>query len=139
MGVIQKIWLSDDAINILTADGKEAKELLSDYPRLKNATRQQLEAYISDEYGIHWPDLDEDLEFESFFKAKTHTELYHLFSNHPELNASAIAKRMGISQSLFAQYISGKKTPSKKRLKQIFSCLKEVGREISDMASALGG
>ena len=34
---------------------------------------------------------------------------------HPELNASAVARRMGISQSLMSQYISGIKKPSQER------------------------
>lgn len=49
---------------------------------------------------------------------------------HPELNASAIARRMGISQSLFAQYISGIKKPSEKRLNEILTVMQEVGREL---------
>ena len=49
---------------------------------------------------------------------------------HPELNASAVARRMGISQSLFAQYISGIKKPSEKRLNEILSTMQEVGREL---------
>lgn len=49
---------------------------------------------------------------------------------HPELNASAIARRMGISQSLFAQYISGIKKPSEKRLNEILSTMQEVGKEL---------
>lgn len=49
---------------------------------------------------------------------------------HPELNTSAIARRMGISQSLFAQYISGIKKPSEKRLNEILTIMQEVGREL---------
>lgn len=40
---------------------------------------------------------------------KPSNPLYDVFIDHPELNASAIARRLGISQSLFAQYISGTK------------------------------
>ena len=49
---------------------------------------------------------------------------------HPELNASAIARRMGISQSLFAQYISGAKKPSAERLNQIFATIRAIGQEL---------
>lgn len=38
---------------------------------------------------------------------KEETFLYRIFISHPELNASAVARRMGISQSLMSQYISG--------------------------------
>ena len=43
---------------------------------------------------------------------KEETFLYRIFISHPELNASAVARRMGISQSLMSQYISGIKKPS---------------------------
>jgi hypothetical protein len=55
------------------------------------------------EYGIHWRELDEDLSFEGFFREKKSNLLYDLFIAHPELNASAVARRLGLSQSLFAQ------------------------------------
>ena len=42
---------------------------------------------------------------------KEETFLYRIFISHPELNASAVARRMGISQSLMSQYISGIKKP----------------------------
>ena len=50
--------------------------------------------------------------------------------NHPEINVSAIARRMGISQSLMAQYISGKKHASEKRMEMILETIREVGREL---------
>jgi len=49
---------------------------------------------------------------------------------HPELNASAIARRMGISQSLFAQYINGTKTPSVERMNRILETIRMIGEEL---------
>ena len=127
---IVKIWLTDNEIYIQTADGKTASEKFADYPRLKYATPEQRQNYTADDFGIHWEGLDEDLSFEGFFQKKNDSLLYRLFMEHPELNASAIARRMGISQSLFAQYISGIKKPSEKRLNEILSTMQEVGREL---------
>ena len=127
---IEKVWLTPDAVWIRTTDGREACEYYDEYPRLKYATEQQRANYETDEYGIHWPDIDEDLSFESFFYTKEHTELYRVFLAHPELNASAVARRMGISQSLFAQYISGNKKPSKERRDKIYAVLHEIGQEL---------
>lgn len=115
MITIEKIWITSDAVWIRTTDGQEACERFSDYPRLRYATPEQRANYKADGFGINWPDIDEDLSFEGFFQHKNRTELYRFFVNHPELNASAVARRLGISQSLLAQYISGKKTPSKER------------------------
>ena len=125
-----KIWLTDDAVCIRTADGREAQECFADYPRLRYATREQLENYEADEYGIHWEALDEDLSFEGFFNKPATTRLYQLFMAHPELNVSAIARRLGISQSLMAQYISGKKKASEGRMAQIFDEVHSIGREL---------
>ncbi len=127
---IEKVWLTDTAVWIRTDEGKEACELLSDYPRLKSATTEQLLNYETDEFGIHWRDIDEDLSFEGFFDKQPTTELYRLFMAHPELNVSAMSRRMGISQSLMAQYISGKKTPSESRLAMIYNTIRTVGHEL---------
>ena len=127
---IERIWLTEDAVWIRTTDGREACEYYSDYPRLNNATQSQRENYTFDAFGITWPELDEDLSFEGFFAVKHQTDLYRLFLAHPELNASAIARRMGISQSLFAQYISGIKRPSKARLLDIYSTIRQIGQEL---------
>lgn len=127
---VVKIWLTDTEIWIQTKDGKTASEMFVDYPRLKYATQEQRKNYTTDDFGIHWEELDEDLSFEGFFQKKNDCLLYRLFMEHPELNASAIARRMGISQSLFAQYISGIKKPSEKRLNEILATMQEVGREL---------
>lgn len=130
MEKIEKIWLTDDAVWIRTDDGKEACEKFNDYPRLRYATKKQRADYETDEYGIHWREIDEDLSFEEFFNKQETTELYKLFMAHPELNVSAIARRMGISQSLMAQYISGKKKASKARMTLILNTVREIGQEL---------
>lgn len=130
MAKVVKIRLTDSEIWIQTKDGKTASEMFVDYPRLKYATQEQRNNYTTDDFGIHWEELNEDLSFEGFFQKKNESLLYRLFMEHPELNASAIARRMGISQSLFAQYISGIKKPSEKRLNEILTIMQEVGREL---------
>ncbi len=127
---IEKIWLTNTAIWIRTSDGKEACEAFADYPRLRYATPEQREQYEANKFGIHWEALDEDLSFEGFFDKKEPTELYRLFMTHPELNVSAIARRMGISQSLMAQYISGKKRASKERMDMIYNTIRAIGQEL---------
>lgn len=127
---ITKIWLTDDAVHIRTAEGREAKELFADYARLRDASREALEDYTSDSFGIHWNQLDEDLSFESFFKEKHENKLYKLFMSFPEINVSALARRLGIQQSLMAQYIGGSKKPSKERQDAILAELRKIGNEL---------
>ncbi len=130
MEKIEKIWLTEDAVWIKTADGREACEKFDDYPRLRYATSEQRANYTADSWGIRWEEIDEDLSFEGFFNKQPTTELYKLFMAHPELNVSAIARRMGISQSLMAQYISGKKKASEARFKRILDTVREIGQEL---------
>lgn len=127
---IEKVWLTDTEVWIRTTDGAEAYEKFSEFPRLKFATPEQRNNFTLSNEGIHWSDIDEDLSFEGFFRERKSNPLYELFINHPELNASAIARRLGMSQSLFAQYISGTKKPSKERLEEIFETIRTVGREL---------
>lgn len=61
---------------------------------------------------------------------KEETFLYRIFISHPELNASAVARRMGISQSLMSQYISGVKKPSQERETLILNTIKDIGKEL---------
>jgi hypothetical protein len=127
---VDKVWLTDTAICIRTSDGREASEKFADFQRLKGATPEQRGNYEITPYGIYWPELDEDLSFDGFFSEKQNNVLYDLFIAHPELNASAIARRLGISQSLFAQYISGTKKPSQERINLILDTIKSIGHEL---------
>ena len=129
--VVDKVWLTDTAICLRTVDGRESCEKFADYQRLKFATQAQRQKFTVDEFGIRWEELDEDLSFEGFFHEKKSNPLYDLFIAHPELNATAIARRLGMSQSLFAQYISGTKKPSPKRLSEIIESIRAIGRELA--------
>ena len=55
---------------------------------------------------------------------------------HPELNASAVARRMGMKQSLLAAYISGTKKPSVEREKEIINTIRNIGQELSQLQFA---
>lgn len=125
---VEKVWVTDTEVWIRTSDGREACERFADYPRLRYATAEERAAFELSDDGIHWRRIGEDLSFEGFFREKRSNPLYDA---HPELNASAIARRMGISQSLFAQYVSGSKRPSKERYGEILRTIRSVGQEIA--------
>lgn len=131
MMTIEKIWITASEVCIRTTDGREACEKFSDYPRLRYATQAQRENYTADAFGIHWEDIDEDLSFEGFFRQKSTNALYDLFMAHPEINASAVARRLGMAQSLLAQYISGTKRPSDERLECIKAEIRQIGAELA--------
>ncbi len=64
---VSNIWLTDSAIWIELTDGRKGKESFADYARLSQATQEQRKNYILSYFGIHWPDIDEDLSYEGFF------------------------------------------------------------------------
>lgn len=130
MDKIVKVWTTETEIWVERENGEKGFERFADYPRLRDASPEERNAYEVLPFGLHWEELDEDLSFEGFFNKKEHTALYRFFMEHPELNASAIARRLGISQSLFAQYISGNKRPSVEREKQIAEQIRQVGVEL---------
>ena len=59
-----------EEITVFLEDGRKVSIPTSWYPRTRSATLKQLKNFriASDKYGIHWPDLDEDLSIRAFFK-----------------------------------------------------------------------
>ena len=132
--VLKKIWFENERIYGLTYDGKTVWQSLLWYKRLNTATDEQRNNYEMDDEGIHWYDLDEDISFESFeYDDPEPQGVSRIFLSHPELNASAVARRIGISQSLMAQYINGTKKPSKEREALILNEVKSIGRELTSL------
>ena len=128
---ISKIWFANDRIYGLTDDGRELWQSLLYYRRLRNATDEERANYEIDNEGIHWDDLDEDVSFESFeYDDPEPTGISRIFLSHPELNASAVGRRLGISQSLMAQYINGTKKPSKERERLIMDEIILISQEL---------
>ncbi|MCQ2050408.1 MAG: DUF2442 domain-containing protein [Candidatus Saccharibacteria bacterium] len=66
---IVKVWVDREYVHILTEANKELRERVADYKRLREAADTQLQDFEIDPFGIHWPQLDEDLCFDCFPKA----------------------------------------------------------------------
>lgn len=133
---ISKIWFADDRIYGLTDDGRELWQSLLYYRRLRNATDEERANYEIDDEGIHWYDLDEDVSFESFeYDDPEPMGISRIFLSHPELNASAVGRRLGISQSLMAQYINGTKKPSKERERLIMDEIILISQELQSICA----
>ena len=128
---INRIWFADDRIYGETDEGKVLWQSLLYYRRLRNATTEQREDYEMDDEGIYWPALDEDISFESFeYDDPEPKGISLLFLSHPELNATAIGKRLGISQGLMTQYVNGTKKPSAECEHRILQEIKNVASEM---------
>ena len=133
---ISKIWFADDRIYGLADDGRELWQSLLYYRRLRNASDEERANYEMDDEGIHWYDLDEGVSFESFeYDDPEPTGISRIFLSHPELNASAVGRRLGISQSLMAQYINGTKKPSKERERLIMDEIILISQELQSICA----
>ena len=131
---LDKLWFEDNKIFIRTKKGETLWQSLLWYQRLLHASEEQRDNYYTSFSGIHWPDIDEDISYESFFYDDLEpVGISRLFLSHPELNASAVARRMGIQQSLLAAYIRGSKKPSKEREQEILNTIRQIGSELAEI------
>ena len=129
--VLKKIWFADNRIYGETDDGRTLFQSLLYYKRLLNATDEQRNNYRISRMGIHWEELDEDISFESFeYDNPEPVGIAKFFLTHPEINVSAIARRLGLQQSLLASYINGSKKPSKEREDLIMAEVRALGAEL---------
>ena len=60
-------------------------------------------------------------------------DLESFFAFYRVINAKALSERIGMNQSLLAQYIKGIKKPSPAQTKRILSGVREIGRELSEV------
>ena len=129
--VVKKLWFENERIYIETDDCRVLWQSVWYYQRLRVATEAQRNAYELGMFGIHWEEIDEDISYESFeYENPEPSALSRFFLMHPEINVSAVARRMGMPQSLLAQYIRGLKKPSAEREQMILEAIREIGSEL---------
>ena len=81
-------------------------------------------------FGIQWEEIDGDISYESFeYENPELMGISRIFFTDPELNTSTIVRRLGIQQSLLAQYIRGVKKQSPECEQMILEAIKEIGSE----------
>jgi predicted RNase H-like HicB family nuclease len=61
-------------------------------------------------------------------------DLESFFSFYRVINAKALSERIGMNQSLLAQYIKGVKKPSKEQTKRILAGVQQIGRELTEVS-----
>ena len=64
------VQFTEDSLSVSLRDGRTISVPLAWYPRLLNATPEQRKNWkvAGGGYGIHWPDLDEDLSTEGLLR-----------------------------------------------------------------------
>ena len=63
----KELWFSKDMMYVLLDDGREIGVPLAWFPRLRKATKDQLNhwRFIGKGLGIHWDKVDEDISVET--------------------------------------------------------------------------
>ena len=64
---VKRVWVDEANIWAETTNGWKASYPFSQWKRLAQATSQQRSNFVLSRYGIHWPEIDEDLSFEGLF------------------------------------------------------------------------
>ncbi len=67
---VKSVELDDDRLTVELMDGRAIAVPLVWYPRLANATARQRRNWelAGGGYGIHWPDIDEDLSTDGLLR-----------------------------------------------------------------------
>ena len=67
---VKDVRFSGETLSVDLMDGRTITVPVAWYPRLANATSDQLAGWeiAGAGYGIHWPDLDEDLSTEGLLR-----------------------------------------------------------------------
>jgi len=73
---IVQVRVTEDTLSVDLEDGRTISVPLSWYPRLVYATPEERQNFriAGAGYGIHWPDLDEDIGVEGLLLGKRSTE-----------------------------------------------------------------
>lgn len=82
---VRDVRFTDDALAVDLADGRTIVVPLTWYPRLLAATAQQRAHWTiaGAGFGIHWPDLDEDLSTEGLLRGAPAAAQYGLSPGVP--------------------------------------------------------
>lgn len=67
---VSNVSFSADSLCVGLMDGRTISVPLTWYPKLLHATEEQRKVWkiVGGGYGIHWPDLDEDLSTEGLLR-----------------------------------------------------------------------
>lgn len=73
---VLKVEVTDDTLSVDLEDGRSVSVPIGWYPRLANGTpAERANLHISGAgYGVHWPDLDEDIGVEGLLLGKHSSE-----------------------------------------------------------------
>jgi hypothetical protein len=83
---VSDVEITDDLLSVTLMDGRTISVPLAWYPRLFNATQKQRQKWeiAGGGYGIHWPDIDEDLNTEGLLRGAPAPQLQNRSKKKPK-------------------------------------------------------
>jgi len=119
-------------VTILKEDiGYSAIALIGDdFVGTEAETFEELKTNILEALNFAYKELDieytlNDIKFEF--------DLESFFDFYKVINAKALSERIGMNQSLLAQYIKGIKKPSPAQTRRILHGVQQIGRELTEV------
>ncbi|GGF22407.1 type II toxin-antitoxin system HicB family antitoxin [Hymenobacter cavernae] len=97
------------------------------------ATFQELKANMLLALSLYIEETSKDKYFPHDDMIRVTLDLPQFFEFYKVINAKALSERIGMNQSLLAQYISGQKKPSAKQVERILDGIRAIGRELSEI------
>ena len=92
-------------------------------------TWEELQFMIIDMLNLAFEDLGFTYVID---EVKFEYDLASFFDFYKVINAKALSERIGMNQSLLAQYIKGIKKPSPNQTKRILQGVHQIGKELSE-------
>lgn len=93
-------------------------------------TWEELQDMIIEMVNLTFEDLGYTYNMDEI---KLEYDLESFFSFYRVINAKALSERIGMNQSLLAQYIKGIKKPSKAQTRRILDGVRQIGKELSEV------
>ena len=91
---------------------------------------EELRTNIVDAINLY---LEKDNKTVTEDNLKISLDLPQFFEFYKVINAKALSERIGINQSLLAQYIKGNKKPSATQTQKILNGVQQVGKELASI------
>lgn len=101
-----------------------------DFIGTEGETFEELKSKLMEAINFAYEELEieytqNDIQFEF--------DLESFFAFYKVINAKALSERIGMNQSLLAQYIKGIKKPSPAQTKRILNGVQQIGRELTEV------
>ena len=93
-------------------------------------TFEELKAGMLEAINLTFEDVEIEYTLEDF---RFEFDLESFFDFYKVINAKALSERIGMNQSLLAQYIKGIKKPSPAQTRRILLGVQQIGRELTEV------